>query len=208
MSATGAAGDCVLGVDIGGTFTDVVLLDARGHLTLAKCPTTPADPALGMLQGIDEMLERSGTSPASVARIAHATTLATNVILERKGARVAFITTRGFRSMLTLGRAARVESQRFDLFFEVPEPPLPASHCFEVPERVGAGGVVLEPLDMGAAREVARQVADLGVEGVALCCLHSYAYDAHERQMADLLRDLLPSASIVASASKRRPPST
>ena len=89
MSTTGARGDCVLGVDIGGTFTDVVLLDARGRLTLAKCPTTPADPAEGMLQGIDEMLERSGTPPASVGRIAHATTLATNVILERKGARVA-----------------------------------------------------------------------------------------------------------------------
>ena len=190
----------MVGVDIGGTFTDVVLVAPDGHLTLGKCPTTPDDPAEGMLRGIDEVLARTGTAPAAVARIAHATTLATNVILERKGAPVAFVTTRGFRSMLTLGRAARVESQRFDLFFEIPEPPLPASHCFEVPERVGAGGVVVEPLDLEAAGEVARQVAALGVDGVALCFLHSYAYDLHERQMAAMLREALPTASVVASS--------
>jgi N-methylhydantoinase A len=198
--AEAAERGCVLGIDIGGTFTDVVLVGPTGALTLGKSPTTPDDPTEGLLRGVAEVLERAGTRPADITRVAHATTLATNAILERKGPPVAFITTRGFRSMLTLGRAARVEDQRFDLFFDVPEPPVPASHCFEVPERIGAGGVVIEAFDEGAARRVADQVAALSVAGVGICFLHSYANGAHEQRMAELVKARLPAATVVASS--------
>ena len=193
-------GGCVLGIDIGGTFTDVVLVDARGRPRFGKYPTTPDDPGRGLLQGAREILDRSGVPPADVARVVHGTTLATNVILERKGAPVAFVTTRGFRSLLALGRSARVEEQRFDLFFDAPESPVPASHCFEVGERVGAGGVVLEPLDEADAARVAERVAGLGVAAVAICFLHSYARPEHERRMRELVRERLPEATVVVSS--------
>ena len=190
----------VLGIDIGGTFTDVVLVDARGRACFGKCPTTSDDPNRGLLQGVRQVLDRSGCEPTCVVRVVHGTTLASNVILERKGAPVAFVTTRGFRSLLTLGRGARVEEQRFDLFFDPPESPVPASHCFEVSERVGAGGLVLEPLDEADAERVAERVARLGVAAVAICFLHSYARPEHERRMRELLREKLPEATVVASS--------
>ena len=132
-----------IGVDVGGTFTDVVL-EAPGRGTFsAKVPTTPDDPRRGIERGLREVLEASSVPPGDIARLVHGTTRATNLILERKGARTAFVATAGFRHMLELGREARVESDRYDLFFSKPQPPVEAALTFEVNERIDARGEVV-----------------------------------------------------------------
>ncbi len=191
----------LLAVDIGGTFTDVVVAAPGGRLVSGKYLSTPHDPAEGVVRGAIDVLARAGVDPAQVGRVAHATTLATNLILERRGVRVAFVTTEGFRSMLTLGRSARVEEQRYDLFFDPPEAPVPASHCFEVAERVLAGGTVVKALADDDAGRVAAAIARLGVEAVAVCFLHSYANPSNEQRMVAHLREQLPNATIVSSAT-------
>ncbi|WP_433183290.1 hydantoinase/oxoprolinase family protein [Actinoallomurus sp. CA-150999] len=190
-----------LASDIGGTFTDVVLV-ADGRVHVAKTLTTPDDPTEGLLRGVRRVLADAGVTPASVDRFTHATTLATNVILERRGAAVAFVTTRGFRSMLVLGRQARVEEERYDLAFSPGEPPVPLTHTFEVPERLAADGTVLTPLDEAAARQVAERIAGLGVAAVAICLLHSHVDDAHERRLASLIAERLPDGTPVVISSE------
>ncbi len=188
-----------LAIDIGGTFTDVVLVDGNGRLHRAKSLTSPADPISGVLVGVRAVLERSGVRPEDVERTVHGTTLATNVVLERKGAPLAFITTQGFRTAFGLGHYARHESERYDLLFEAPEPPVPLSHCFEVPERMGASGDVLVPLDEAATAEVIERIGELGVASVAISLLHSYANPVHEQRVAAMCREQLPGVVIVAS---------
>ena len=170
--------------------------------TSAKTLTTPGDPTTGILAGIRLVLDGAGVDPGSVGRVVHATTIATNAILERKGSQVAFVTTRGFPSMLALGRYARVEEDRFDIFFEPPQPPLPLTSCFEVSERVTAGGSVLVPLDERGAQQVAARIAELGVDAVAIYLLHSYANPAHERRLADILRAALPAEITIVASSE------
>src|SRR5262245_13093625 len=199
-SARGRGSKVTLGVDIGGTFTDVVVALPDGRRLAGKYLTTPGDPTEGLLGGVRDLLARSGLDAAAVGRVVHATTLATNAILARQGVPVAFITTAGFGDLLALGRQARVEEERFDLTFTPPEPPLPRAHCFEVPERIGAGGVVIEPLDEVAAGAVVAHIAGLGVQAVAICFLHSFANPAHERRMAELCRAGLPGVTVVASS--------
>src|SRR6266567_9397278 len=121
-----------LATDVGGTFTDVVLARGDGRVHVVKTLTTPEDPTAGLLRGVGQALDAAGVAPAEVTRFVHATTLATNVILERRGVPVAFVTTEGFRSMLALGRRARVEEERFDLAYEQPEPPVPLARTFAV----------------------------------------------------------------------------
>ena len=123
-----------LAIDIGGTFTGR-RLGRRGRPPhRAKSLTSPADPISAVLVGVRAVLEQSGVRPEDVERTVHGTTLATNVVLERKGAPLAFVTTQGFRTAFGLGHYARHESERYDLMFEAPEPPVPLSHCFEVPD--------------------------------------------------------------------------
>ncbi|MFC7587719.1 hydantoinase/oxoprolinase N-terminal domain-containing protein [Nonomuraea antimicrobica] len=112
----------MIGVDVGGTFTDVVLRGTSGETCAAKCPSTPDDPIAGILAGVTRAL--GDRDPAQVTRVVHATTLATNAVLERRGARVAYVTTRGFRAAVPLGRYARVEEDRYDLRFTPPPPPV------------------------------------------------------------------------------------
>jgi N-methylhydantoinase A len=190
-----------LASDVGGTFTDVVLTRADGQVHVVKTLTTPDDPTVGLLRGVGAVLELAGVAPGEVGRFVHATTLATNVILERRGVSVAFVTTRGFRSLLALGRQARVEEERFDLAFEPIEPPVPLTHTFAVSERISASGEILEPLDEAAAAQVADEIAALGVQAVAICLLHSYANAAHELRLAELIADRLPkNVPVVLSA--------
>ena len=191
-----------LGTDIGGTFTDVVLATDDGCVHVAKTLTTPDDPVDGLIRGVRQVLDEAGVAPGAVGGFVHATTLATNVILERRGAEVAFVTTRGFRSMLALGRQARVEEERYDLAFRSGEPPVPLTHTFEVAERITAAGEVLIPLDEEDAAEVADRIADLGVASVAICLLHSYAEPAHERRLADLFSTRLPAGTTIVISSE------
>ncbi|MFG3442811.1 hydantoinase/oxoprolinase family protein [Nonomuraea sp. NPDC047897] len=179
-----------IGVDVGGTFTDVVLRRPSGAVTVAKCLSTHDDPIAGIATGVTRVL--TGLDPALVTRVVHATTLATNAVLERRGARVAFVTTRGFRSVVPLGRYARVEEDRYDLRFTPPPPPVDPADCFEVVERVSARGEVLTPLDPASVRRAAREIARRGITSAAVCLLHSYANPDHERRAAAILRESVP----------------
>ncbi|MFG1874116.1 hydantoinase/oxoprolinase family protein [Sphaerisporangium sp. NPDC049003] len=189
-----------IGVDVGGTFTDVVV--SGRSVTVAKVLSTHDDPADGIVTGVALALGRAGVHPGSVTRVVHATTLATNAVLERKGVRVAYVTTRGFRSAVPLGRYARVEEDRYDLRFDPPPPPVAPEDCFEVPERVGPRGETLEELDEDAAREVAAEIAGRGITSVAVCLLHSYADPRHEVRVAAILREALPPGSTVVISSE------
>jgi N-methylhydantoinase A len=189
-----------VGVDVGGTFTDVVLADSAGRVTVGKIPTTPEDPRRGVVAGIRDVLDRAEVSPAAVSRVVHGTTLATNVVLQRTAAPIALVTTDGFGDLLRLGREARVEDDRYDLFFTPAAPPVDARLTFEVPERVSAQGEVLVALTDEAVHDVARRVATAGPAGVAVCFLHAYARPEHEQIVAEACRGALPSAYVVCSS--------
>ncbi|MFI7700725.1 hydantoinase/oxoprolinase family protein [Nonomuraea sp. NPDC049480] len=186
----------VIGVDVGGTFTDVVLRDTSGAIAVAKCLSTPYDPIAGIVTGVTRAL--ADRDPAQVTRVVHATTLATNAVLERKGVRVAYVTTQGFRAAIPLGRYARVEEDRYDLRFSPPPPPVTAGDCFEVVERISARGDVLTPLDPGSVRRVAAEITRRGIASAAVCLLHAYANPDHERQVAAILRESV--ANVVTSS--------
>lgn len=185
-----------LAVDIGGTFTDVVL-DVHGTRHTAKVLTTPQAPEEGFLQGTQAALAKAGRQSAEVGAIVHGTTLATNAIIERKGARVGLVTTEGFRDSIEIAYEHRFEQS--DLYMVRPEPLVPREHRWGVPERIAADGDVLLALDEAALENVARQMAQTGIEAVAVCFLHSYANDAHERRAGEILARHLPGVPISLS---------
>jgi N-methylhydantoinase A len=188
------------GVDIGGTFTDVALVDADGQLHVAKLPTTPEDPGSAVVDGLREVLAGAGVDPGSVSRVVHGTTLATNVVLEGRDGPLALVATEGFADLLRLGRQARVEGDRYDLHYTPAPPPVDPALTFEVPERVAASGDVLVELTEHAVGRVAREVAGVAPVGVAVCLLHSYANPSHERRVAAACQAARPDAFVVASA--------
>jgi N-methylhydantoinase A len=190
----------VLGADVGGTFTDLVLAGRSGAVHAAKVPTTPADPIDGIVRGVTEVLGVAGVDAADVTRFVHGTTLATNVILQRTGAPVALVTTEGFADLLRLGRAARVEEDRYDVHFTPAPPPVDPRLTFEVRERIDASGTVLVPLSDAAVEKVVAQVAAEAPAGVAVCLLHAYARPDHEEAVASALRAALPDAFVACSS--------
>ncbi len=190
----------VLGADVGGTFTDLALTDGAGALHTAKVATTPADPIEGIVRGVAEVLADAGVEAADVTRFVHGTTLAANVILQRTGAPVALVTTEGFADLLRLGRAARVEEDRYDLHFTPAPPPVDPRLTFEVRERIDASGAVLVPLTDPAIEKVVAQVTTEAPVGVAVCLLHSYTCPDHERAVASALRAALPGAFVACSS--------
>lgn len=176
-----------LGVDIGGTFTDAVLLsEATGETRIAKVPSTPADPSAGFLHAVDRILAAGGTDPAEVSYLVHGTTVATNSLIEGKTPRTAFITTAGFRDLLEIGR--QVRPSLYDVHFEKPRPLVPRNLCFEVRERLDSQGSELEPVDEARVHEIARKLAEEEVVSVAVCFLHAYLNPAHEQRVGELLR--------------------
>ena len=191
---------CVLGSDIGGTFTDVVLTREDGRLYVAKQLSSPDQPEKSVLAAVDRVLAEANVPPSAIVRFVHGTTLATNAVIERKGARVAFVTTQGFGDLLRIGREARVEEDRYDLHFIPAEPPLKASSIFEVRERVGSKGEVLLAFDERQARNVVDEIAALRPEAIALCFLHAYANAEHEERMERLLEEVLPEIPVVLSS--------
>jgi N-methylhydantoinase A len=189
-----------VGVDVGGTFTDVVLADSAGGVTIGKVPTTPDDPRRGVVEGIRDALGRAAVDPGAVSRVVHGTTLATNVVVQRTAAPIALVATEGFGDLLRLGREARVEDDRYDLFFTPADPPVDARLTFEVAERVSAKGEVLVPLTGEAIAGVARRVAAAQPAGVSVCLLHAYAHPAHEQAVAEACRAAVPAAYVVSSS--------
>ena len=190
----------VLGADIGGTFTDVVLSRADGSLHAVKQLSSPEAPERSVLDAVARVLAESGVAASEVQRAVHGTTLATNAVIERKGARVAFLTTAGFGDLLRIGREARVEDERYDLHFRAPLPPLPRRQIFEVPERMSARGEVLRALDPDRVRGLCDVVAAIEPEAVAICLLHAYANPAHEDLLLELLSQRMPEVTLVASS--------
>ena len=195
----------IVGIDVGGTFTDVVLSGPDGRLHIGKVVTTPEDPRAGVIDGVRSVLADAGVRPSDVTRVVHGTTLATNVILERRGGRVAFVTTEGFGDLLRLGREARVEEDRYDLFFRAPDPPVDHELTFEARERTTARGETVVELTDAHAAELAVRVAAAAPEAVAVCFLHAYAAPAHEATMAAALRDALADGVFVVTSAELWP---
>ena len=183
--------------DIGGTFTDVVLDSPAGRRT-AKVLTTPRAPEAGVFEALAAVLEEGAAAPAEVAVFVHGTTLATNALIERKGARTAFLTTRGFRDLLEMGFEKRFE--HYDVFMDKPDPLVPRPLRREVGERVSARGRVLAPLDEAEVRAVAAEWKAAGVEAVAVGLIHAWAHPDHERAVRDVLSRELPAATVCLSS--------
>lgn len=177
-----------LAVDIGGTFTDVVLeIGADRHT--AKILTDVQRPEQGLLRGVDMLLSETGTVPADIDLFVHGTTLATNALIEKKGARTAFVTTAGFEDILELGFEKRFD--HYDLMIDMPEPIVGRDLRFGVAERLAADGSVLVPLDEVGLLDIAARIEDAGAEAVAIGFLHAYAHPAHEKRAAAILRERL-----------------
>jgi N-methylhydantoinase A len=176
-----------IALDVGGTFTDVTLRDtATGRLWITKTPTTPHDPSEGFLAGVDKALALAGARATSLRHILHGTTTATNAILEGKGTTAGLLTTAGFRYVLEIGR--HDIPRRANMFaWTKPARPVPPELIFEIPGRIGVGGEEIEGLDEEAVREAARRLRQAGVGSVAVCFLHSYAHDGHERRAREVL---------------------
>ncbi len=187
-----------LGCDIGGTFTDFVLLDDEtGRIRINKCLTTPKDPSDAVEQGIRELeTELAGFVPA-LEEVIHGTTLVINAIIERKGARTGLITTKGFRDVLELGREIRYAP--YDIFAEFPRPLIPRQLRLEVDERVRSDGAVLKPLDPEDARRVVRHLVEMGVESIAVCLLNSFENPSHEQRIKAIILEEAPQVSVSIS---------
>ena len=188
-----------LGIDIGGTFTDLVIHDPRdGRAVIWKESTTPDDPARGAIEGTRKVLAKAGATPDQIGRVVHATTLFTNALIERKGAKTGLLTTAGFRDVLEIGRERKYEL--YDLFIEMPKPLVPRPWRREAMERLAPDGSVEKKLDIDAAlAEVAALVKE-GIESLAICFLHAYANPAHERAIGAAVAERFQNLSISLSS--------
>jgi N-methylhydantoinase A len=190
-----------IGIDVGGTFTDFVAIDAAGRTIFAKALSTPLDQSIGVMAGLDELARRLGLSPADMLaqtqRLVHGTTVATNALLERKGAKVALLTTAGHRDVLEMREG--LKDNRYDLRTPPPEPLVPRELRFGVRERLRPNGEVLTPLDQESLGEAIAAIKQSGASSVAICFLHSYRNAAHEIAASERLVRELPDVNISRS---------
>ena len=188
-----------LGFDIGGTFTDFVLLEeTTGALRVGKCLTTPTDPSVGALAGLREVLREAGLEIAALDQAIHGTTVISNSIIERKGAVTGLLTTRGFRDAVEIGTAARYDM--YDLFLEYPAPLVPRPLRREVSERITWAGEILVPLDPEEVRREVRALVRHGVEAIAVCFVHAYLNPAHEEAAQAILRVEFPDLHVTLAS--------
>ncbi|MBT5498729.1 MAG: hydantoinase/oxoprolinase family protein [Alphaproteobacteria bacterium] len=187
-----------VGVDVGGTFTDFVLVDENRDLIFTgKRLTTSEDPSVAITEGLERLVEEAGTSVPELDAVVHGTTLVANTMIERKGAKIGLITTEGFRDSLEMGREIRYDL--YDLFFEKPKPLAPRFLRLAIDERVNSNGEVLRPLDESGLQNAAQQLKEEGVEAIAICFMHSYANDSHERRAKEVLEAAFPNIPITTS---------
>ena len=188
-----------VGVDIGGTFTDLILVDdATGSFTVAKSLSTPDEPSRAVETALTDALHRSGVDPHAVTQVIHGTTLVTNAIIERTGARTALLTTAGFRDSIEIGREARFDL--YDLDLELPMPLVPRYLRFDVPQRTLASGAISEPLDIAHVERLAAELREAGITAIAICFLHSYANAEPERQARDAVLRIAPQTRVSISS--------
>jgi N-methylhydantoinase A len=188
-----------LGIDIGGTFTDLVLLDeSNSTLYFGKTLTTYPDPTLGILNGVNELLQQHGKHVIDVKTLVHGTTLVTNAVIERKGAKTALITTKGFEDVLEIGREMRYDI--YDIFITMPKPLVPQHLRKGVKERVDKNGKILQQLSLIEAERIMKQLQKEGVQSVAVSLLHSYANTKHEKQIGALIAKKFPAITYSLSS--------
>jgi len=188
----------LLAVDIGGTFTDIVLFNAMSYeIVVGKVLTSYPDPSTGVLSGVRDVLAKYAIEPRAIRQVIHGTTLVTNTLIERKGAHTALITTEGFRDALEIGNEGRYDI--YDLGLVKPQPLVERRFRFGVPERVTASGEVIRPLDVSAVEELCRKLKAEGIESVAISLLHSFTNPRHELDIFEIVRDELPDATISLS---------
>jgi N-methylhydantoinase A len=194
---TGAAGGARVGVDIGGTFTDLVTV-RDGRIRVSKTPSTPAAPERGVVDALEKTAERDGLAPSNVTFFGHGTTVATNAVLEGEWADTALVTTEGFRDVLEIGRQARPDI--YDFQAEKPTPVVERDRRFTVPERLDERGRVIDPLDEAAVRALADDLAAAGVESVAVALLYPFEDASHERRVRDILAERVDASFSLSSA--------
>jgi N-methylhydantoinase A/oxoprolinase/acetone carboxylase beta subunit len=191
-----------VGVDIGGTFTDLIYVDDEaGVIQVHKLPTTPGDPSQGTIQGIQDVTGGAGESPASLDQVFHGTTIATNIVIEHSGATVGMITTEGYRDILHIARHKK--PLNFSNYQDLPwqrYPVVRRRYRLTVPERITTDGSVLVPLDEDRAREQVRRLKEAGVEAVAVCFLFSFVNPDHEKRVAEIVREEFPEAFVSVSS--------
>jgi N-methylhydantoinase A len=186
-----------LAVDIGGTFTDLAL-EAGGKRTTVKVLTTQAAPERGVMEGFRTIIHAAGVAPSDIELIIHGTTLATNAIIERKGARTALITTEGFRDVIAMGNESRYD--QYDLNIVLPKPLVPRYLRLPVPERLDNTGQILLPLDEAAVHALIPALTEAGVESVAVALLHAFVNPVHERRIREIVRDAMPDVRVSVSS--------
>jgi N-methylhydantoinase A/oxoprolinase/acetone carboxylase beta subunit len=200
MSAPREGASVQIGVDIGGTFTDIVALGDDGRLTLTKVPSTPKDLLQGIAHATRRVLDLAGVTPAQVERFIHGTTVATNAVLEQKGAVTAVLATAGFEDVLELGRQKRSRMYDLDMDPETPTFLAPRRRRVGIRERVGAQGQVLEPLDEAQVRHEVARLAAGGVQALAVCYLFSFVNPDHEQRTREICREVAPALSVSLSS--------
>lgn len=190
-----------LGVDVGGTFTDLLLFDDdSGRQVRAKTPSTPDDPSVGVLTGIDKVCRQAGVLPEAITHLMHGTTVATNAVLEGKGARVGLITTKGFKQILHLARSWTPGPLAGWIIMVKPEPPAAIENTREAHERIGTNGDVVIPLDEEAMRKDLQDLASRGVEAITVSLINSYANPVHEKRIKSIAQEMFPRLPVTASA--------
>lgn len=194
--------DVKLAADIGGTFTDIVLERGTERWS-GKVLTTTAAPELGVIEGIRQVLDKAGIPAKDVGVFIHGTTLATNALIERKGAKTAFITTEGFRDIIEQGYEKRFD--HYDLMIDRPSPLVPRTLRYTVKERLGADGDVLVPLDEHALEQLGNDLRSQDVGAIAIGFLHAYAHDAHEKRVREILSAILPAGVTICISSEVAP---
>ena len=191
-----------IGVDVGGTFTDLIYVDDEaGVIRVHKLPTTPDDPSQGTIQGLKELAAAAGAEPSSLDQVFHGTTIATNIVIEHTGARVGMLTTEGYRDILHIARHKK--PLNFSNYQDLPWQAYPVVRRRDrltVPERVTGDGAVLVPLDEERAREQVRALKEAGVEAVCVCFLFSFLNPDHERRVAEIVREEFPEAFLSVSS--------
>jgi len=187
-----------LGVDVGGTFTDIVLFNEKyKRFYITKILSTPQDQTIGIVEGIKKVVKQVGISYNDISYFIHGTTVATNALLERKGAKTALITTESFRDIFEIGRQKRLDL--YDFWAKRPKPPIPRYLIYEVPERILYTGKVIKELDENKARDIIREIKKNDIESVAVCFLHSYKNPKNELRMKELILEEMPGIYISLS---------
>lgn len=190
-----------LGVDVGGTFTDLLLFNQEtGSQVRAKTPSTPADPSAGVLIGIDKVCNLANISPSEIAHIMHGTTVATNAVLEGKGAKVGLVTTEGFKQILHLARSWTPGPLAGWIIMEKPDPPAALEYTREAKERIDTHGAIVTPLDEASLRDTLQDLVSHGIEALTISLINSYTNQTHERRIREIAQEMFPDLPVTASS--------